>query len=101
MSSETQAVTASRTLIIWLRCKDSLANMIGWCLEKSKAPAVLKEFEFVDPETNETIYLSTGYRYTVLHVRGKHFFFHRVSGVLDGTCTSLQERVSNGLELRD
>ena len=62
---------------------------------------MLKEFEFVDPETNETIYLSTGHRYSVLHIRGKRLFFSRVSGVLDGTCTSLQERVSNGLELRD
>jgi hypothetical protein len=101
MGSQGQVLTANRAQIMWLRCKDSLANMIGWCLEKSKAPAVLKEFEFVDPETNETIYLATGHRYTVLHVRGKRFFFHRVSGVLDGTCTSLQERVPNGFELRD
>jgi hypothetical protein len=84
-----------------MRWKDSLASMVGWCLEKTKAPAVLREFELVDPETNETIYLSTGRRYSVLHIRGKRFFFNRVTGILDGSCTSLQERVSNGFELRD
>lgn len=61
----------------------------------------MKEFEFVDPETDETIFLSTGHRYSVLHIRGKRFFFNRVNGVLDGTCTSLHESVPNGPELRD
>jgi hypothetical protein len=96
-----QAVANNRAMIAWLWCKDACANLLGWYLEKSKAPARLKEFEFIDPETNETIYLSTGRRYSVLHIRGKRFFFHRISGVLDGDCTSLQERVSNGFELRD
>lgn len=96
-----QVFSHSRVEIRWMRCKDAFADAVGWCLERIKAPALLKEFEFVDPETNETIYLSTGRRYSVLHIRGKRFFFHRANGVLDGTCTSLQERVSNGLELRD
>jgi hypothetical protein len=98
---EKPALAESGAETAWMRYKDSFADIVGWCLEKVKAPAVLKEFEFVDPETNETIYLSTGHRYSVLHIRGKRFFFNRVSGVLDGSCTSLQERVSNGLELRD
>lgn len=84
-----------------LWAKDHFLEGVGWGLEKLRAPAQLKEFEFVDPETNETIYLSTGRRYSVLHIRGKRFFFHRISGVLDGTCTSLQERVPNGIELSD
>ena len=83
------------------RVRGLVRNAIGWCLEKIKAPAVLEEFEFVDPETNETIYLSTGRQYSVLHLRGKRFFFNRASGRFDGTCTSLQERVSDRLELRD
>ncbi len=87
--------------LVWLWVKDRFLDAVGWGLEKLRAPARLKEFEFVDPETNETIYLSTGRRYSVLHIRGKRFFFNRASGVLDGTCTSLQDRVSNGLELRD
>jgi hypothetical protein len=100
-SMEKSPLADSFTAIFWMRCKDTLDDMVGWCLEKIKAPALLKEFELVDPETNETIYLSTGRRYSVLHIRGKRFFFSRAGGVLDGTCTSLQESVSNGLELRD
>lgn len=89
----------SRAEITWLRFTDSLRNALGWALERLHIPAQIKEFEFIDPETNETIFLSTGRRYTVLHIGGKRFFFDRVTGILDGTCTSLQERVSNGLEL--
>jgi hypothetical protein len=85
----------------WLRVKYRLLNMVGWSAEKLRTPALLKEFEFVDPETNETIYLTTGQRYSVLHIRGKRLFFNRLTGVLDGTCTSLQERVANGIELGD
>jgi hypothetical protein len=79
--------------LLWLRMKELFVDTVGWGLEKLRAPAVLKEFEFVDPETNETIYLSTGRRYSVLHVRGKRFFFDRITGVFDGTSTLLQESV--------
>ncbi len=98
--SEMQLVS-NRWNYVWLWAKDRFLDAVGWGLEKLRAPARLKEFVFVDPETNETIYLSTGRRYSVLHIRGKRFFFNRASGVLDGTCTSLQERVSNGIELSD
>ena|SRR6266481_2820899 len=101
MNSTPQIITDRKTAVLWLRVKSAVLNGLGWYLEKIKAPAKLKEFEFVDPETDETIYLSTGCHYSVLHIRGKRFFFNRASGVLDGTCTSLQERVSNGFELRD
>jgi hypothetical protein len=101
MNSALQINTASKAIILWLRLKSAILNGIGWCLEKSKAPARLKEFEFVDPETNETIYLSTGNRYSVLHVRGKRFFFDRITGTFDGTSTSLQDFVANRLELGD
>jgi hypothetical protein len=85
----------------WLRVKDRLFNMVGWSAEKLRTPALLKEFEFVDPETNETVYLATGQRYSVLHIHGKRLFFNRITGAFDGTCTSLQERVANGIELGD
>jgi hypothetical protein len=101
MTSFYQITAASKTERLWLRVKSALLNRVGWYLEKTGAPAKLKEFEFVDPETSETIYLSTGTRYSVLHVRGKRFFFDRVSGVFDGTSTSLQDCVANRLELGD
>ena len=73
----------------------------GAILEFLHAPAKIKEFEHVDPVTNETVYLSTGARYSVLHVGDKRFFFERTTGRFDGTCTSLVERVPDGLELCD
>jgi hypothetical protein len=73
----------------------------GSALEFFHAPAKIREFEYIDPSTNETVYLATGARYSVLHVGDKRFFFERTTGKFDGTCTSLQERVADGLELCD
>lgn len=98
---EHHATTSSRVALAWMRFKDAFANAVGWGLEKLRTPAVLKEFEFVDPETNETVFLSTGRRYSVLNIRGKRFFFKRVTGALDGTCTSLEESVPYRSELCD
>ncbi|MGC2171168.1 MAG: hypothetical protein WA555_16685 [Candidatus Sulfotelmatobacter sp.] len=78
-----------------------MREAIGRVLEAFHAPAKIREFEYVDQGTNETIYLSTGARYSVLHVGDKRYFFDRLTGRFDGTCTSLQERVADGLELRD
>jgi hypothetical protein len=101
VNKSSQITVESGTEQLWLRAKSALLNGLGWCLEKSGAPAKLKEFEFVDPETNETIYLSTGTRYLVLHIGNKKFFFDRATGVFDGTSTLLQDCVANRLELGD
>lgn len=84
----------------WLRVKDAFMNGVGWCLEKSKTPAKLREFEFVDPETDETVYLSTSKRYTVLSVGSRRFYFDRVTGRFDGTSAPAC-LVSGGIEFRD
>jgi hypothetical protein len=73
----------------------------GLLLERAHAQAKIREFEYVDPLTNETVYLSTGARYSVLHVGSKRFFFERTTGRFDGTCTSLEERIPDRLELCD
>jgi hypothetical protein len=78
-----------------------IRGMIGRTLEAIGFPARIREFEYVDPMTNQTIYLSTGARYSVLHVGDKQFFFERVSGRFDGTCTSLQLSVADRLEFSD
>jgi hypothetical protein len=96
-----QIVATDRKELLWLRAKSAVLKGIGWCLEKIKAPAKLKEFEFVNPDTNETIYLSTGYRYSVLHVGDRRFFFDRITGTFDGTTVSLQKCVANRLEFGD
>jgi hypothetical protein len=69
---------------IWLSVKWRIRNGIGWCLERTKAPAKLSTFEFVDPASDETVYLYTSKRYSVLCVGERRFYFDRVSGKFDG-----------------
>ncbi len=91
----------SRWARLQRRVGDYVREITGRLLELTHSPARLKEFEYVDPITNETVYLSTGSRYSVLHVGEKQFFFNRVTGAFDGTGCLLQERVADGLELLD
>jgi hypothetical protein len=81
--------------------RSRIHSALGALLERVHAPARIREFEYVDQSTNQTIYLSTGARYSVLHVGDKRFFFDRLTGRFDGTCTSLEVGVANGLELCD
>ena len=91
----------SRFSLLRLQLKRWWREKSGWVLEKLHSPAKIKEFEYVDPITNEAVYLSTGTRYSVLHVGDKQFFFDRVTGRFDGTGESLQLRVSERHELFD
>jgi len=84
---------------VWRKAVRRVVRVAGTTLEFCHAPARIKEFEYVDPATNEIVYLSTGARYSVLHVGAKRLFFDRVTGQLDGTGELLEERVANGLEL--
>jgi hypothetical protein len=72
----------------------------GWCLEKIKAPARLRTFEFVDPASDETVYLYTSTRYSVLCVGERRFYFDRVSGSFDGVSTPAG-LVPHGVEFGD
>jgi len=76
-------------------------RVYGAVLEFVHAPAKIREFEYVDLSTNETIYLTTGARYSVLHVGSKRFFFDRITGRFDGTGTLFHERVVDRLQLLD
>ena len=84
---------------IWQAARRTLRHAIGFALELVQAPAKIREFEYIYPSTNETVYLSTGARYSVLHVGAKRLFFDRVTGRFDGTGELLEERVADGLEL--
>jgi hypothetical protein len=77
------------------------ADALSWAMNKLHSPAMIREFEYVDPISDRTVYLSTGSRYSVLHVGGLKLFFDRVTGRFDGTCRSLEESVSDRLELLD
>jgi hypothetical protein len=82
------------------RTKDVFKNMIGWCLEKVEAPARLNAFEFVDPVSDETIFLSTSKRYSILCVGDRRFYFDRISGKFDGISAPASP-VSGGIEFRN
>lgn len=84
-----------------LRLKDYARDGIGWCLEKSKTPAKLKVFEFVDPRSDETIYLYTSKKYSVLCVGDRRFYFDRITGKFDGISSPSELRVADGLKLSD
>lgn len=82
------------------RAKDILKNIIGGCLEKVEAPARLNAFEFVDPASDETIYLSTSKRYSILCVGDRRFYFDRISGKFDGISAPASV-IPGGIEFRD
>ena len=81
--------------------KDSLRNAAGWYLETIKAPARLEVFEFVDPQSDETMYLYTSRRYSVLCVGATRLYFDRITGKFDGVSSPSQQSVADGLKLSD
>jgi hypothetical protein len=81
---EAELFASSWSERLWLRTKDVVEESIGWCLERFKVPARLKPFEFVDPATDETVYMYTSKRYSVLCVGERRFYFDRVNGNFDG-----------------
>lgn len=82
-----------------MKLRDMVRNIAGWSLEKFRAPARLKPFEFVDPETNETFYVYTDRLYSVLCVGQRRFYFDRITGAFDGTALELTDRVAGRVEL--
>jgi hypothetical protein len=97
---ETLFVT-SRFALLRLRVRDWWLERVGRMLERLHSPAKIREFEYVDPDTNEIVYLSTGARYSVLHVGNKQLFFSRITGRFDGTGTLLELRIGERHVLLD
>ena len=100
VNSDLTIVASNKPDRLWLRLKTAARNKIGWCLEKTKTPAKLREFEFVDPESDETIYLYTSPRYSVFCVGERRFYFDRVTGKFDGV-SAPASLITNGVELGD
>jgi hypothetical protein len=90
-----------RRQISWLAVRNAVLGIVGRTMNLLHSPARLKEFEYVDPVSDQTVYLSTGARYSVLHIGSLKLFFDRATGKFDGTCRSLEERIESGLELFD
>ena len=102
LSYATSITSTSSGRSLWLRTKQFFQEKIGWGLQKLHAPAVFKEFEFVDPETDQTIYLYTSSRYSVLALGDRRYYFDRITGKFDGTSSlPFAESVSRGIELAD
>ena len=81
-----------------LRLKDAALNGIGRAMNRVHSPARLKPFEFVDPDTDETIYLYTDKRLSVLCIGNRRYYFDRISGKFDGVSSSVLD-VSGRIEL--
>jgi len=95
-----EIVITSRAELLWQKFADRLRDAFGWGLERIHAPAKLRHFEFVDPETNETVYLYTDRIYSVLCVGARRLYFDRLTGEYDGTSVSTN-RVARRVELPD
>jgi hypothetical protein len=96
-----ETTVSNRVLFSWHSVKSAALNALGRAMNSLHSPARIREFEYVDPISDQTVYLSTGERYSVLHVGSLRLFFDRATGRFDGTCRSLEERVEDRLELFD
>jgi len=101
MTSVVEVIAQGRMHTVFHRLKDRARNLVGWALETFRIPARLRPFEFVDPATNETVYVYTDRLYSVLCVGQRRFYFDRVTGAFDGTSSELADPVSGRVELSD
>jgi hypothetical protein len=69
-------------------------------MNRVHSPARLKPFEYVDPDTDETVYLYTDKRLSVLCIGERRYYFDRITGRLDGTSSSMVD-ISGRVELAD
>jgi hypothetical protein len=86
---------------VFNKLRRSVRNAIGWTLQKLRFPAVIREFEYVDPVTDQTTYLTTTKNYSILTAGDRQFYFDRVTGKFDGTGSASQLRIARRIELRD
>ena len=52
--------------------------------------AVIKPFEYKDPETGDRIAVSVSDNYSKLTINDREYFFMRESGEFDGTATTMK-----------
>ena len=64
--------------------KRALSSIVRLILQFLGIPAIIREFEFVDPATNQSIYLTTTKNYSILAVGHRHLYFNRLTGKFDG-----------------
>lgn len=92
------AQTRMERLRLW--AKDCALNRIGRVMNWLHVPAMLRPFEYVDPDTDETVYLYTDKRLSVLCIGDRRYYFDRVTGKFDGVLSSMVD-VAGRIELAD
>jgi hypothetical protein len=90
----------SRRSRVALQVKDVVLNGIGRAMNWVHSPAMLKPFEYVDPVTDETSYLYTDKRLSVLCIGDRRYYFDRITGKFDGVLSSMVD-VAGGIEFAD
>lgn len=80
------------------RLKDAVLNTVGRVMNWLHSPAMLRPFEYVDPVTDETTYLYTDPRLSVLCIGDRRFYFDRFTGKFDGVSAST-DRVAGRIKL--
>jgi len=93
-------LTTSRIEQWKLAANDLLLNAIGWAMNRVHSPARIRPFEYVDPGTDETIYLYTDKRLSVLCVGPRRYYFDRVTGRFDGVSSDVMG-IAGRVELFD
>jgi hypothetical protein len=88
----------NRAKILLLTLKDEILGIVGRVMNLINSPAKLCPFEYVDPVTDETIYLYTDKRLSVLCVGDHRYYFDRITGKFDGVSAS-PDRVTGRIEL--
>ena len=83
-----------------LAAKDALLDSLGWAMNRINSPALMKPFEYIDPDTDETVYLYTDKRLSVLCVGSRRYYFDRATGKFDGVSARVLD-VSGRVELAD
>ena len=101
MNRVVEVVAQGQAEIALNRVKGYVRNLAGWVLELLRVPARLRPFEFVDPKSNETLYVYTDRLYSVLCVGRRRFYFDRITGSYDGTSLEFADRVAGRVELSD
>lgn len=93
-----RAFVRNQAKFYWLRLKDAILGFAGGAMNRLHSPAKLCPFEFVDPVTDETTYLYTDRRLSVLCVGNRRFYFDRITGKFDGVSAST-DSVAGRVEL--
>lgn len=65
--------------------KYRLRRFVAWLLHRFGCPGFVRVIEYQDPLTQDTFAVRCGPRFTRITVRGRDYYFDRLTGEFDGT----------------